>query len=515
MTKSIYKKIISLFLIFLLTFNFTLYNYNKTTVMGADIALTIGGVAYGAKEVAAIVLALLGISGGAYIVNENRDNIEQMAVNTAQSFNKFLETSKDKVVYTSQMFGEWLDNSYNKVKECAQVGVDATVQVSTDLYYSFKEFINNCMSESPTQDNFYVPSFNTKIYTNTINSANLEDSRVQDIINHADTYSYIGTSCTYKGNVQNSFYPARPYIFYNEYYLYPKELISIETYPWSNTTTRYTFNLKCFRNNDPSLSNYYYPYQISVDNDCPSIDLYLFGITPNLGSIPIENPDTPEWREPLTNNDVKIRGVDGNGLIDNYDVISFGHSVVGDDVIVGDRTISIPRGNVLEDLYQRYLNGELTYQEYITLVNKAVGVVGVDTTADGVIVTDKGVTVPLDTPIWDVQDKEDTDTPTLVKDVIGGSTNDVNKGTMSDFPDLSQLFPFCIPFDVLRLLKIMVAEPETPHFEIPINAPWINVEYTIVVDFEQFETLSHITRTFLAISWIVFLIVTTRKLIKS
>lgn len=80
--------------------------------------------------------------------------------------------------------------------------------------------------------------------------------------------------------------------------------------------------------------------------------------------------------------------------------------------------------------------------------------------------------------------------------------------------DLSSLFPFCVPFDLIRLFKVLQAAPQAPYWEIPLNVPSIGLEYTFVIDMSQFDSLAQIFRACETVGFICGLILITRKLIR-
>lgn len=500
-----FKRILSILLIFITVFNIGCYSYKKTEVLGADIAI-VGGVTYSAEKVAELILAMLATTGGAYIVNENRDNIKQFAVDTADSYSKFLEEKKETVKYSADMYAEWLNNATQALSN----GFNKTVNITSDMYVSFKEFIKElCVDVSSNYEYDINPDisysakynriYNGVTYTEYVpqylnssigNTVRMRGGSVLGCVYYYCTVKsgskyYQGISMYYK-NADGTLYPqcdSRQFYADTTGDLYIYSSYPIVKIPVNGATyDEMSIAMDSFKSN-------YTNYSFTFGNDIPS------------------------WRKPIENNDIKIRTVDGNPIMENYDIISRTGSYVNDGVVVGDRSITVPQVGVLEDLYNRYLKGELTYQEYINLVNKSIGVIGVDTTSDDVIVNDRGVTLPLDTPI--INDKTLTDEKEVVSDVITEEREEVNESSVSDFPDLTEIFPFCIPFDVLRLLKIMKSTPTAPYFEIPVDIPWFGVSYTMIVDFTQFEMLSHITRSFLSIIWVVFLILSTRKLIKA
>lgn len=60
---------------------------------------------------------------------------------------------------------------------------------------------------------------------------------------------------------------------------------------------------------------------------------------------------------------------------------------------------------------------------------------------------------------------------------------------------LDDVFPFCIPFDIYNLLRVLAAAPETPVFEWRFWIPHVCDE-TIEIDLSGFDTLAALLRTF-------------------
>lgn len=98
----------------------------------------------------------------------------------------------------------------------------------------------------------------------------------------------------------------------------------------------------------------------------------------------------------------------------------------------------------------------------------------------------------------------DTDIP-KVKDFTG-------KGTDLTF-DWKGVFPFCIPFDLIKFIQCFCAEPEAPKFEIPVNIPKI-YKGDIKVDLSGFDEVDALCRTLFDILFILGLAYATRYLIK-
>ena len=101
----------------------------------------------------------------------------------------------------------------------------------------------------------------------------------------------------------------------------------------------------------------------------------------------------------------------------------------------------------------------------------------------------------------------DVGTDVIVAPVVDA---DIKKYTF----DLSTVFPFCIPFDLVALLKTLSADAKTPKFEVPIAFPAIDYEYTFVIDLSFLDSAAQVFRACITVSFILALISVTPKMIK-
>lgn len=111
------------------------------------------------------------------------------------------------------------------------------------------------------------------------------------------------------------------------------------------------------------------------------------------------------------------------------------------------------------------------------------------------------------------KDKTDTDDKT---DTKPGES----KPNKPSIPGLSlpeilfkEKFPFCLPWDVYNVFANLVAEPEAPVFEIPMKWEFLDIDYTLTIDFSMFDEIAKISRFFSSIGFVVFLILISRKVI--
>lgn len=86
--------------------------------------------------------------------------------------------------------------------------------------------------------------------------------------------------------------------------------------------------------------------------------------------------------------------------------------------------------------------------------------------------------------------------------------------------DLREIFPFCIPFDLIHLLKVFEADAEAPVFEFPLDIemdnPWtgekvVDYHHTFKLDMSDYEEVIKILRIFQVIFFIIALMLITRQ----
>lgn len=159
--------------------------------------------------------------------------------------------------------------------------------------------------------------------------------------------------------------------------------------------------------------------------------------------------------------------------------------------------------------------GEVTYPDSIAYTKDAVAApypIG----GDGVKVPDIPFDIPVDQTSGKPMDDTGTDTDTPSKPGEGTDTDNPNwpdTGSLSLPKLIASKFPFCIPFDVARLVGLLEAEPKAPVFRIPVvYANIVNEE--IVIDFDKFADVLQIIRWGEIMLFVAGLVVITRNYIK-
>lgn len=114
-----------------------------------------------------------------------------------------------------------------------------------------------------------------------------------------------------------------------------------------------------------------------------------------------------------------------------------------------------------------------------------------------------------------VDTKTDTDEKEEEKPIfVPPSTTPIDIDGSEVTRDWRLVFPFCIPFDIIDLFTTLIAEPVAPRFEFPMQFPDYGIDYTFVIDFNDFEVLAKVFRTCETALFILSLCILTGKVIK-
>ena len=161
------------------------------------------------------------------------------------------------------------------------------------------------------------------------------------------------------------------------------------------------------------------------------------------------------------------------------------------------------------------VTGSVTWPSDAAYTKDAVAV-PYPTDADGVKVPDIPYDKVVDQSTGKTLDDTGTDTDTPSKPGTDTPSDTVNWPSASDL-SLPQLiaskFPFCLPFDVIRLVSLLDAEPKAPVFKLPLK--YSNVmDEEIVLDVSQWDDVIKVVRWGELIVFVAALIYVTRNYIK-
>lgn len=97
----------------------------------------------------------------------------------------------------------------------------------------------------------------------------------------------------------------------------------------------------------------------------------------------------------------------------------------------------------------------------------------------------------------------------IVNPEITAPSTDIINGLQFD---LTQVFPFCIPFDIYALLQKFVADPVAPQVHIDWNIPFVDSNFVLDIDFSAYNSVAAVLRTMELIGAIVGLAIATRSI---
>lgn len=131
---------------------------------------------------------------------------------------------------------------------------------------------------------------------------------------------------------------------------------------------------------------------------------------------------------------------------------------------------------------------------------------------------DDATHMPVDIPYDDTVDPAptiddppaDPDIPTPVINPSVPASPDLSVAPFK--MDLKGLFPFCIPFDVVDMLKMLKAEPQAPRYTVNWNIPIINQTLNFTIDLTPFNGVATILRTMELIAFCIGLAFVTRSM---
>lgn len=165
--------------------------------------------------------------------------------------------------------------------------------------------------------------------------------------------------------------------------------------------------------------------------------------------------------------------------------------------------------------------GDITYPSDAAYTKDAVAVpYPVDT--EGVKVPDIPYDKVVDQSTGKTLDDTDTGTDTDNPSKPGEGTDTDNPSDSVNWPSAGDIslpkliiskFPFCIPFDVARLIGLLEADPKTPVFHVPLKVGTI-LDEEIVLDLSQWDNAVRIIRWGELIVFVAGLVLVTRNYIK-
>lgn len=248
--------------------------------------------------------------------------------------------------------------------------------------------------------------------------------------------------------------------------------------------------------------NFYYYIDTTLktknDNWKDIITTYL----PNayyFGEYDIESKVAPADFLPKVRTLLNERAYGGINAVLNDNVIDDAADVIWPDTIVLNPDLAADEE--LAAVLEKLRSGEMTWTDYWDRVASGERV-GIKTETGTYVLDNAGVT---DVPY----EKDATDAPPADTDV---TLND----SLADYKTegLTSLFPFCIPFDLINCIRLLVATGEAPCWVFPFRVPVIGIEDSITIDLAKWDSVAALSRSIETLLFIGLLISRTREFIR-
>lgn len=181
-------------------------------------------------------------------------------------------------------------------------------------------------------------------------------------------------------------------------------------------------------------------------------------------------------------------------------------SLPADETIAKQQLEGIDMSNAVDEILKAIVDAGLVLSPGVDIPDES------ETTGDG---TDTETKATLASILAKIEAIPATIEAMLDKKLDSGNTDD-DVENMKLPTSIADKFPFCIPFDLIYLVKAMNASSEVPRFELPFKIHYqdINYEHTFVVDMSDWDAAVKILRTMLDLLFVAGLISTTRELIR-
>lgn len=204
--------------------------------------------------------------------------------------------------------------------------------------------------------------------------------------------------------------------------------------------------------------------------------------------------------------------------------INYGGTVNNTTVITGGEVEIYNNTNIYQTIQDDIDNydGELTEEVVNTIVNDAVNRITdkmEDIQEEGSVVIPNEDTKTFYDKVLDYLDKILKQLKQIKWLNVADLVDDIIANLMewkSEFEPVVETimtkFPFSIPWDTMLIFGLLADEPETPRFEFPFVLERFGINEVIVIDLEQFTTLSKISRFLLTLTFLLMLTALTRKI---
>lgn len=449
-----------------------------------------------------LISSLYGVCG--YDTQIDETVINNHSVTGKQAWDNFITFVENSAKANYKFLGDGASKAFSELENLVNNVTDKGFSITQDLYDMLKSVFADQVANASSQNRFDCSSQN-KIYNMLVNLLGCSDysnlSYLNDIAKHIySDGSLLNIICPYSGSTFVIFldFPscylklgygvneAPPLLYVDnngvEQYV---EAYQVMVYPRSKRISSYTGRI-------------YAKYSDAwIVKGGIFVGSSYIGAQVSEGACPKEVPEVVPWRKEVSVPD-EWRVIPGGGSNDDPDknpdalpvVIPIKPTPGKDPDSTEDPSTEIPEDPDKKDDPDKKK----------------------DPVVNPIINPDTGNVVDPNTG-WDI----DPSTGMLINPNTGELVNPDTSNTVSNaskFGDITKLFPFCIPFDLVKLIKGMSAEKAPPVFHFEHKFKGINYTFVVDVDLSDYDKYIKVFRFGLQVLFVITLMFLTVKFSK-
>lgn len=443
-----------------------------------------------------LISSLYGVCG--YDTKIDESVINNHSVTGKQAWDNFVTFVENSAKANYKFLSDGASKAFSELENLVNNVTDKGFSITQDLYDMLKSVFADQVANASNQNQFDCSS--TEKVQNMIESitgGRLDDSRLHSIVDHGYLLNILLSSGAYyiyvlsPDDVKNKKYIVdydnsdqcyRIYEWYRTYYKegYTGGSCVLNGYTYMNTT------INVFGSDLTWI----------IQNGC-FVGTDTIGAQASTEACPKEVPEVVPWRKEVTVPD-EWRVIPGGGSDDDPDkkpdalpvVIPIKPSPGKDPDSTEDPSTETPEDPDKKDDPDKKK----------------------DPVVNPIINPDTGNVVDPNTG-WDI----DPSTGMLINPNTGELVNPDTSNTVSNaskFGDITKLFPFCIPFDLVKLIKGMSAEKAPPVFHFEHKFKGINYTFVVDVDLSDYDKYIKVFRFGLQVIFVITLMFLTVKFSK-
>lgn len=488
--KRIRKKVIPLFVALLILVGVPLTSYEEVKATGVEEYLY-----YTYWDLMNSLYAMTG-----YDMKISESEIKNHGVSGKQAWNNFTTFVENAAKIHWKAFSEAGDAAVKELKNLVNTATEKGISISQDLYDMLKDVFGYQVKYAGNQNQFdcsSVESVNNYVASLTGGGV-LDRMRAESVVNDGYLLNIVKDKDTYKVFVEKKDYLVDDYKFYNGFTTF-KSLMVFQGKEYSEFLTAYGSIVKDGQTS-PDMSCYTcsLDYQWIVKNGA-FVGTDTIGAQVSAGACPKEVPDVSPW--------IKHTDVPDEWRIVKPDEIPDPDDNDGDalPVVIPIHPAKPDKPSETETEESTEKPDKDKSKDPSVIINPSTG---------NQIDPNTGLDIDPDTGYLIDPDTGDLIDPNTGKKVDKNKIKNRVKNLpsiASGAGNITKYFPFCIPWDMIALIKSMNASKKAPVFHFEYTFKTLNYTFIVDVDMSDYWKYIKIFRWGMTIFFVIGLFFVTVK----